>query len=144
MKRHLLILAGLMAIVSCKGLSEVPFTKLDHYFFKSGQDIPANPKIDTEEEFTTLFGFASVMGESGQPTPVDWAREYVIAVVNPVTDQATELTPVSLSPKDGELVFTYNEAVGEKQSWTMQPVLLVKVDRIDEYETVRLVKRVAH
>ena len=143
MKRILLILASLMAIASCKGSSEVPFTELDHYFFKNGQDIPDNTKIDTEEEFSSLFGFASVMGENGQPTPVDWDKEFVIAVVNPVTDFATELTPVSLSLEDGELVFTYSETVGEKQSWSMQPVLLVKVDRIDEYETVRLVKSIA-
>lgn len=144
MKRILLILASLMAIASCKGSSEVPFTELDHYFFKNGQDIPDNTKIDTEEEFSSLFGFASVMGENGQPTPVDWDKEFVIAVVNPVTDFATELTPVSLSLEDGELVFTYSETVGEKQSWSMQPVLLVKVDRKDEHETVRLVKRIAH
>ena len=143
MKRILLILASLMAIASCKGSSEVPFTELDHYFFKNGQDIPDNTKIDTEEEFSSLFGFASVMGENGQPTPVDWDKEFVIAVVNPVTDFATELTPVSLSLEDGELVFTYSETVGEKQSWTMQPVLLVKVDRKDEHETVRLVKSIA-
>ena len=78
------------------------------------------------------------MGEGGKPTPIDWAHEFVIAVVKPVTDCATELTPKSLCLDGGELVFTYNETVGEKQTWTMQPILLVKVDRKFEAAPVRL------
>lgn len=40
--------------------------------------------------------------------------------------------------ENGELVFTYSETVGEKQSWSMQPILLVKVSRKYETETVRI------
>ena len=141
MKRVLLFLACLAALASCKGPSNVPFTELDHYFFKNGQDIPDHPKIDSESVFSGLFGMASVMGKDGQPTPVDWDKEFVIAVVNPVTDHATELTPESLSMENGELVFTYNEHIGEKQSWSMQPVLLVKVDRKYETESIRLERK---
>ena len=138
MKRILLLLAGLMALAACKETTEVPFTELERYFFKNGQEIPQDPKVDTAEEFATLFGAAAVMGEGGKPTPIDWAHEFVIAVVNPVTDCATELAPESLRLDGGELVFTYTETVGEKQTWTMQPILLVKVDRKYEATTVRL------
>ncbi len=138
MKKLLLFLASVIALVSCKGSSDVPFTELDRYYFKNGQEIPGNPKIDSAEAFSELFGVAAVMGEDGQPTPVDWGKEFVIAVVNPVTDQATELTPESLSLENGELVFTYTETVGERQSWTMRPILLIKVDRKYGAETIRL------
>ena len=138
MKRILLLLVGFMALASCKGPSDVPYSELDHYFFKNGQDIPDNPKIDTEEAFATLFGMATVMGESGKPTPVDFDKEFVIAVVNPVTEYETELEPESLRMENGELVFTYDETVGERQSWTMRPILLVKVSREYETETVRV------
>ena len=138
MKRILLFLASIMALVSCKGPSNVPYTELDHYYFKNGQDIPGNPKLDTEEAFASLFGMAPVMGESGKPTPVDFGEEFVIAVVCPVTEYHTELDPESLRMENGELVFTYTEAVGEKQSWSMQPILLVKVSRKYETETVRI------
>ena len=138
MKRVLLFLASIMALVSCKGPSDVPYTELDHYYFKNGQDIPGNPKIDTEEAFASLFGMAPVMGESGKPTPIDFSKEFVIAVVCPVTEYHTELDPESLRMENGELVFTYTEAVGEKQSWSMQPILLVKVSRKYETETVRI------
>lgn len=138
MKRLLLLLAGIAALVSCKGPMDVPYSELDHYFFKNGQAIPDNPKIDTEEAFASLFGMAPVMGEGGKPTPVDFGKEFVIAVVYPVTEFHTELDPKSLRLENGELVFTCDETVGEKQSWSMQPVLLVKVSRKYETETVRI------
>lgn len=138
MKRLLLLLAGIAALVSCKGPMDVPYSELEHYFFKNGQAIPDNPKIDTEEAFASLFGMAPVMGEGGKPTPVDFGKEFVIAVVYPVTEFHTELDPESLRLENGELVFTCDETVGEKQSWSMQPVLLVKVSRKYETETVRI------
>ena len=142
MKRILLLLAGLIVLASCKGTSKVPFTQLDHDFFKNGQALPQDPKVDTAEQFATYFGAAAVMGEGGKPTPIDWAHEFVIAVVYPVIDIATELAPESLIREDGELVFTYTETVGEQQSWTMQPMLLIKVDRKYEGKAVRVDRKV--
>ena len=142
MKRILLILASLMALASCKGPSEVPFTVLDHYFFKNGQPLPQDPKVDTAEEFATLFGAAAVMGEGGKPTPIDWAHEFVIAVIYPAIDFAAELAPESLTREGEELVFTYTETVGEQQSWTIQPLLLIKVDRKYEAACVRVDRKV--
>ena len=138
MKRFLLFLAGIMALVSCTDPKDVPYTELEHYFFKNGQDMPDNPKIDSEEGFVSLFGMVPILGESGKPTPVDFEKEFVIAVVNPVTAFNTEVKPESLRMENGELVLTYNETVGEKQSWLMQPILLVKVSRKYETETVRI------
>ena len=141
MKRILLLLAGFVALASCKGPSAVPYKELDHYFFKKGPVVPDNPIIDSEETFATLFGMAPVMGEGGKPTPVDFGKEFVIAVVYPVTEFHTELAPESLCMENGELVFTYNETVGEKQSWSMQPILLVKVSRKYETGSVRVNRR---
>ena len=138
MKRILLFLACVAALIACAGPKDVPYTELDHYFFKNGQDVPDNSKIDSEEAFATLFGMAPIMGESGKPTPVDFSKEFVIAVVNPVTENETELEPESLRMENGGLVFTYDETVGERQSWTMRPILLVKVSREYETETVRV------
>ena len=142
MKRILLIIASLIALASCKGTQEVPYTVLDHYFFKNGQALPQDPKVDTAEDFMTYFGAAAVMGEGGRPTPIDWAHEFVIAVVYPVIDIATEIAPESLIREDGELVFTYTETVGEQQSWSMRPMLLIKVDRKYEGNAVRVDRKV--
>ena len=142
MKRILLLIASLIALASCKGTQEVPYTVLDHYFFKNGQPLPQDPKVDTAEDFATYFGAAAVMGEGGRPTPIDWAHEFVIAVVYPVIDIATELAPESLIREDGELVFTYTETVGEQQSWSMRPMLLIKVNRKYEGKAVRVDRKV--
>ena len=140
MNRLIALLAGILTVASCSVSKDVPFTQLDHYFFKNGQEIPADPKIDTEEEFSALFGMAAVMGKDGTPIPVDFSKEFVIAVVKPVTDQLTELSPVSLQMSDGELVFTYSETTGEWMNWSMQPLLLVKADRRYVTAAVRLEK----
>ena len=76
-----------------------------------------------------MFGTAAFMGKGGEPTPVDFSSEIVLAVVNPVTDVATELKPVSLVKEGKCLVLTCKKITGDKQSWSIQPVLLVKVDR---------------
>ena len=119
-----------MAVVSCIRNNEIPFTQLEHYFVRNDAgDLPSSPKIDSEEVFKSLFGEAAVMGRDGQPTPVDFGKEFIIAVINPVTDRLTELAPESLREDGGKLVFTYRETVGPSQSWSMRPLLLVKVDR---------------
>ena len=141
MRRIILFIAALLSLSSCKQVSTIPFEEVKNYFFRNDAAIPENPLIDSSEQFERLFGAAAFMGKNGQPTPVDFDREFVIAVVNPVTDCSTELVPESLRKEDGELVFTYQETIGEQQSWTMQPILLVKVDRKYKAEAVRLERR---
>ncbi|MBQ1760249.1 MAG: hypothetical protein IIZ94_11260, partial [Prevotella sp.] len=110
MKKVLLAFAVLLGLVACttnkatsaeKSVvsSEVPFTVAEHYFFNKGQDIPVNPKITSEELFKQLFGMATVMGENGKPTEIDFSKQFVLAVVLPVTDINTEITPVKVEEK---------------------------------------------
>ena len=115
--------------------TEVPYTELKHYFFRNDAEIPTTPKIDTREQFDSLFGMAAVMGTEGQPTAVDFERQFVVAIVLPVTNQQTEL--------DGERLFAWTDLLGHSNlqfdysvdrdsdtlSYTMQPVLLIAVDR---------------
>ena len=141
MRRIILFIAALLSIASCKQASDIPFEEVKNYFFRNNAEIPESPLIDSSEQFESLFGAAAFMGKGGQPTSIDFNKEFVIAVVNPVTDCSTELVPESLRKEDGELVFTYQETIGEQQSWTMQPVLLVKVGRKYRAEAVRLERR---
>ena len=114
---------------------EVPYTKLERYFFKNNAEIPTNPKIDTREQFDSLFGMATVMGPNGRPTEVDFTKQFVIAVVLPVTNQETEI--------DGERLMSWNDLLGglnlefqysidrdeDTLSFSMQPLMLIAVDR---------------
>lgn len=140
MKKIILLLLAAVALASCKTSEEIPFVEMKNYFFRNDANIPEDIRIDSREEFDSLFGAAAFMGQGGEPTPVDFSREVVLAVVNPVTDVATELDPVSVVRKGNTLVFTCKETTGDKQTWTMQPVLLVKVDRSNDPGAARVEK----
>lgn len=111
MKKILLLLVALMSLLSCHQPTDVPYEQMTNYFFRNDATIPSSPLIASSEQFESLFGAAAFMGKNGQPTPVDFERE---------------------------LVFTYKKTTGDKQSWSMQPVLLIKVDRAFLPERVQL------
>lgn len=109
---------------------DVPFTEAQRYFvkntYKEGQ--LTNPKISTQENFDKFFGMATTMGPNGKPTPIDFTKQYVIAVIGNVTDKATTLSVNSLKQKGDTITLRYKQLEGEKQSFTIQPLLLLRVD----------------
>ena len=140
MKNILFMVMAFVLMGACKQGCEVPYTEMQRYFFKNGAAIPEEAKISDKACFDSLFGAAAVMGENGRPTSVDFAKEFVIAVVCPVTDLTTELQTESLRKENGTLVFRYCKTVGGQQTWSMQPVLLIKVEKEYETPTVQLVQ----
>lgn len=154
MKKVLLAFAVLLGLVACttnkatsaeKSVvsSEVPFTVAEHYFFNKGQDIPVNPKITSEELFKQLFGMATVMGENGKPTEIDFSKQFVLAVVLPVTDINTEITPVKVEEKGDTLFYHYDVKTGEKQSFSIQPLSIIILDKKYENKEIFLINQQA-
>ena len=154
MKKVLLAFAVLLGLVACttnkatsaeKSVvsSEVPFTVAEHYFFNKGQDIPVNPKITSEELFKQLFGMATVMGENGKPTEIDFSKQFVLAVVLPVTDINTEITPVKVEEKGDTLFYHYDVKTGEKQSFSIQPLSIIILDKKYENKDIFLINQQA-
>ena len=130
MKKTALILLAVIGLIACKKEPEavsVPFEKLEHYFSITDVTSPTSRKITDQETFDGLFNYGAVMGD--QQAPLDFTKEFVIAVVNPATDEQTKLSPVSLEKKNDNLVFTYSEIIGEKMSSITKPTLLIRVDR---------------
>lgn len=108
----------------------LPFVVAQNYFVKTTVEAIGNPKIETEAAFNSYFGAATTMGNNGKPTAVDFTKEFAIAIVLPKTDNATTIQPVALKKEANySLVFEYKVAVGDKQSYTSRPCLLVLVDR---------------
>jgi hypothetical protein len=148
MKNILLAFTMLLAMVACTNKpattvedneesSEVAFEVAKNYFFKNDQVIPEYPKITTEEEFNKLFGMATTMGENGKPTAIDFTKQFVLAIVLQETDFATEINPVKVEEKGDSLLYTYDVKTGEKQSFTIQPVSIIILDK--QYENKRVV-----
>lgn len=139
MKKILVVFAVISTflMVSCRNTSatqesteNVPYETVQGYFVKNDADLSTlkNGKIATEGEFSTIFGPAAVMGPNGMPTTVDFSKQYIIAVIGNKTDSAVTVVPVSLVKKGDHLTFTYEYKVGEKQSYTIRPALIIAVD----------------
>ncbi len=118
---------------------EIAFKAAQNYFFKNNADIPDNLKITTEEEFNTLFGMATTMGENGKPTEIDFTKEFVLAIVLPVTSFSTEINPIKVVEKGDSLLYTFEVKTGEKQSFSIQPISIIILDKKYENKEVVLV-----
>ena len=142
MNKILLAFATLIVLAACsqkptatadtgnKGdISGIAFEVAKNYFFKNNQEIPSSPKITTAEEFGKLFGMATTMGEDGKPTEIDFTKQFVLAIVLPVTNLATEITPVRVEEQGDTLYYYYDAKTGEAQSYSTQPMSLIILDR---------------
>ena len=131
----------LLLLTSCHEpmAKKVPYIEAEHYFFRNDAQTPDNPKINTREEFESLFGMAAVMGKNGRPTPIDFDKQFVIAVVLPVTNKDVELDDERLTDDGQALTFEYSVDYDEDVlSFEMRPILLIVVDRKYEREMVVL------
>jgi hypothetical protein len=108
----------------------IPFTLADHYFVRNDVSAYGNKVITTKKQFFEFFGMGAVMGKNGLPTAIDFSKQYVIAVIKPETFNSAELKAVTLRrDQRGNIVFTYRYKVGEKQTYSIVPCLIVIVDK---------------
>lgn len=114
--------------------SDIPYTLAERYFQNNDvKTLPTN-KVTTEKDFENLFGAAPVMGKNGMPTPIDFSKEYVIAVSKPETYYSTELMSVSLKrDTSNNIIFTYKVVTkGGKQTYSIVPCLLIIVNNKEQ------------
>jgi hypothetical protein len=111
---------------------ELEFRVARNYFVRNTVTELADPRITTAEEFSTIFGMATTMGADGTPTEVDLHREFVIAIILPETNVATEVVPVRLE-KDGNggLTLSYRRSIGAEQTFTTRPFAAIIVDKAE-------------
>lgn len=108
----------------------VSYVLLKNYFHNNDAPIPTTPMIKTQQEFDAQFGMAASMGEDGQPTPVDFKKQVVIAIVLPETNVATTIDSVVITqPERLRLQVNCIVRQGDKQSYTTQPIYLMAIDR---------------
>ena len=127
MKRILIFLAAALSLISCQSETVVPFSVARNYFVRSDADVTENVKITDQATFEGVFGMAAFMGRDGQPTSIDWDKEFVIAVVKPVTDAETAMEPLSLIKKGKSLVLNYSLKSGPSMSYTIRPFFIIVV-----------------
>ena len=148
MKKLFITLAALLCLAACSpnkpaagGSREIPFEIAHGYFFNNGQTLPSQPLIASEEEFSQLFGKAAFMGPNGTPTPIDFQKQCVLAIVLPITDVSTEITPLKVEEAGRELRYTYEVKTGEKQTFSIQPVSIIVLDKKYASHKVELIQK---
>ena len=113
-------------------IEEVSFERAYRYFLKNGE-VCENPKITTKEEFDKTFGMATVMGKNGQPTIIDFDKQFVIAVTYPETYNEVRMSPISLQREaNGDLTFIYEALKVRDLKYTTEPCLIIIVDKKDD------------
>lgn len=107
----------------------LPYKIAKNYYLKASQTYLNNPKIESQEEFNNLFGYASISSNEGASTKIDFSKQYVIAVTKNETNLETILKPLNLQKKGNELILTYKYVTGEKKSFSTKPNFAIIVNK---------------
>lgn len=107
-----------------------------NYFVKNTVKALVPAKITTQEDFDKYFGPATVMGENGQPTKIDFNKEYVIVVDHATTSKETEITPLALLKRGQDVVLQYSVKEGGDIGYQHHPFLMLVVDKANSGEVV--------
>ena len=94
-------------------------------------------KLTSQTQFDSYFGPAAFMGKGGEPTQIDFGREFVVAKVFPETFHAVTLDDVKLSAQgDSIITLHYHYAEGAPRSYSIRPIILLAVP--NAYKAMRL------
>lgn len=134
----LLALLALLAVVSCRSAKEsapatpISYTEARNYFVRNDVQHFGEMQITTQEQFDSTFGAAAYMGQGGQPTPIDFSRQMVLAVTCEPVNRQVSLVAVNLSASaDGTLTLVYRKKAGDARlSYTATPCLVVVADKV--------------
>ena len=128
-----------VAMTSCAVSKEtVNYKEVKNYFYRN--DAPKGEqllKLTTQVEFDRYFGAAAFMGKNGQPTLIDFKKDFVIAKILPETNRSTEIKDIKLAKSsNGHLIFSYSTTDKESQSFSIRPTVQITVSR--EYVNAKL------
>jgi len=118
----------------------VDYKEAYNYFLNQGQERAVSSKITTQKDFDRCFGMAAFMGKGGNPTVINFKKEFVIPIVLPETDKDTDIFDVSLEGNERELKLTYRVKEGKQQSFFIQPIKLLIVDNAYKPAQIKVYK----
>lgn len=109
----------------------IGFSELHNYYVLNTHKPKKTERkiITSEEEFYNIFGEAAVMGTNGNPTPVNFKTQFVLAVILPETNRVVNMYPESVLENGNAVIFNYIVNKGEKTSYTMVPFTAIALDR---------------
>ena len=137
MKKLLLAFAATMLLLSSCGTSKmgveksniVSYKEARNYFHIGNETKPIIKKITSQETLAKEFGEAAFMGKGGEPTKIDFNKNFAIAYILPQTNRKTDLAPLSLTLKKKRLELQYKLEQGKAQTYFTQPFFIIVVDK---------------
>lgn len=109
---------------------KISFKLAENYFIKN--DYNSDQKglaITDEQTFTRIAGPAASMGDKGQPTKIDFSKQFVILILLPQTEYYTTINVKSLAYDGKNVLLNYGVKKGEKITYTMRPSEMLVVDK---------------
>jgi len=115
--------------ISADSIKEVSYETGKGYFVKNTiEDKDLTLKITTQADFDKYFGTATVMGERGKPTVIDFSKQFVLAVIAESSSKEKNITMPDIKSKDNGLHISYKIEEGIEQTFVSRPVLLLLID----------------
>ncbi len=134
----LLLAAGMLTASCATGNRAVSYSEARNYFFRNDAKQPTELLIIcSQAELEQYFGEAAFMGKGGEPTKIDFSKQFVVAKVLPVTNHSTNISLRRIErSSDNHLTLVWHIAVNDTpQSYSMQPMKLVVLDKkYEEYQ----------
>lgn len=136
----MLLLAAGMLTASCATTNRaVSYREARNYFFRNDVKQPTELLIiHSQAELEQYFGETAFMGKGGEPTKIDFSKQFVVAKVLPVTNHLTNISLQRIEHSgDKHLTLVWYIAVNDTpQSYSMQPMKLVVLNK--KYEGYRV------
>lgn len=133
------LLAAIVALlVGCNPLTKIEkagypinYTELDNYYVNNNIEASKIQRliINSQATFESYFGQGAVMGRGGQPTPVNFKTQFVLAVLLPETDRVTDVVPGEVVLSGNTIVMNYRVVRGERTSYRLVPFTAIAIDK---------------
>lgn len=117
---------------------DIPYQSAKKYFVKntSGQKDLIEKIITSQDEFDQIFGAATTMGQGGKPTPIDFSKENVLALIYPKTNLEVQMIPASLQEKGQNIVYSYKVIEGGPRSFMTIPNTIIIIQKPDSKKII--------
>lgn len=125
---------------SSQQTEEITFKEGKNYFVKNTfkTDHVISKKITTQNELDDVFGSATVIGNDGKPTAIDFEKNIVIALICPETNVATQISSLKLvKNKDSNVKIQFKLIKKEIQTFWAVPFSILIIDK--EYKSMPFV-----
>ncbi len=86
--------------------------------------------ISNQKDFEKYFSPAAFMGKDGEPTQIDFDKQFCLCVILPESDILSRLSPLSITKtQDKSLKFDYSLILGKRVSYFTRNCLIVVIDK---------------